>query len=278
MLRGYWFLVFAVGLTLTCATHAKAESNGIQSQTHQSAEASHKSIATSDDHETKPAEIIDQQVAPCGPENYGSNADLCAQWKSADAAADSAWWAWAGGLIGLGSLVGVFAAIWLAFRSNRIASDTATQQLRAYMGISNYDLTPFELGVVGAGRFMIAMQNFGQTPAFALTTHVSYAITNWVDRNNQPDAWDYESGRFPIDVAPGAHMFREIDFSKHAGAHLFELQAGASAIWVRFHASYEDVFGRQHEQTTLFYSRHSSYLSGTMLPCDQSRETTTGRA
>lgn len=160
--------------------------------------------------------------------------------------------------------------------ANEIADETAKRQLRAYMGINKYDLTPYEIGVVGTGRFMVAMQNFGQTPAIALTTQVSYAITEWVDRDTRPEAWNFESDRFPIDVAPGAPMFREIYFSEHAAAHLVELQTGASALWVKFHAVYDDIFGRRHEQTTLFYSRRSSYLSGDMLPIDQTREITTG--
>lgn len=160
-------------------------------------------------------------------------------------------------------------------KANRLADDIAKRQLRAYMGINKYDLSPYELGVADSGRFMVAMQNFGQTPAIALTTQVSYAITQWVDKDTRPEAWDYESGRLAIDVAPGAPMFRTINFSEHALAHVVGLDTGASVIWVKFHASYEDIFGRQHEQTTLFYSRRTAYRSGTMLPCDQTRETTT---
>jgi hypothetical protein len=154
------------------------------------------------------------------------------------------------------------------------SESTAKRQLRGYMGINNYELTPYDFGELGTGRFLISMKNFGQTPAIALTTRVSYAVTDWVNVNTRPEAWDYETAGFPIDVAPGAHMFRQIDFSEHAVAHSEELKSGASVIWIKFCAAYEDIFRRRHEQTTLFYSRHSTYCSKTMLPIDQSRETT----
>ena len=159
--------------------------------------------------------------------------------------------------------------------ANKIAEDTAKRQLRAYMGIRKYELEPYELGEAGTGRFLIAMTNFGQSPAIELTTTVSYAIRDWHGQAEEPEAWDYETGKNPLDIAPGAPMFRQIDFSDHALAHLVELKTGASVLYVRFHAQYRDIYGRQHEQTTFFFSRHSTYCSKDMLVMKQTRETST---
>lgn len=214
--------------------------------------------------------------------------DLIQQTRSADASVAAVSLTYrqllielAGAIFGSLTLLAAGYAAWYArhaaaagAESNKIATETAQRQLRAYMGINSYDLTPYDIGAFNSGRFMISMQNFGQTPAIALITQVSYAVTEWIDRDTVPEAWDYESGRFAIDVAPGAPMFREINFSEHAAPAMVELQTGASALWVKFDVSYEDIFRRRHEQTTFFYSRRHSYRSGMLLPCRQSRETT----
>jgi hypothetical protein len=153
--------------------------------------------------------------------------------------------------------------------------DTSKRQLRAYMGINEYALIPYQLAVIGTGKFRISMKNFGQTPAIRLTTTVSYAIRTWVDTDTRPDTWDFETAGFPIDVAPGAPMFREINFAQHAVELLEELDSGDYGLWVRFCAAYQDIFKRRHEQTTLFYSRRTSYRNGLLLPIDQTREQTT---
>jgi hypothetical protein len=155
---------------------------------------------------------------------------------------------------------------------NKIARDTASRQLRAYMGINHYTLTPYNLGNAQSGRFLVQMKNFGQTPAVGLTTTVSYAIRDWVDQDTKPDAWDFTTAKLPIDVAPGAPMFRDVSFAEHALAHAVELENGASVLWVKFHALYEDVFGREHEQTTFFFSRRHAYVAGDMLVGDQTPE------
>jgi hypothetical protein len=194
----------------------------------------------------------------------------------------TAWWT---GLMGAAAIFGAVLSalgVFLVYRtfrasheSNEIARDTAKRQLRAYMGINKYDVTPYQLEEPGSGRFKIAMANFGQTPAIALSTVVSYAVTDWVDMQTRPNDWDFVGARLPIDVPPSAPMFRDISFAEHAVGHSFELQSGASVLWIRFQAEYADIYGRQHEQTTLFCSRHSNYRSGTMVVVDQTRETTT---
>lgn len=167
MLRGYRSTVAALGLILA-ANHAHAKSDGEQPQAHQPVAASLERIVAGYDNATKRAESADQQEALCSSKQYGSSADLCAQWKAADAASDSAWWAWAGGIIGLGSLLGVFAAIGLAFQSNGIARDTAKKQLRAYLDFDGVRLVTFGPGAQPTATscaIAMAIKNYGQTPA-----------------------------------------------------------------------------------------------------------------
>ena len=136
MLRGYRLIIIGVGLALACANHAQAKGGNEQPKARQTVETSLEHIAARDDDSAKRAERADLQEAPCGPKQYGSRADLCAQWKAADAASDSAWWAWAGGIVGVGSLLGVLVAIGLAFHSNWIARDSARREHRAYVRLT----------------------------------------------------------------------------------------------------------------------------------------------
>jgi hypothetical protein len=98
--------------------------------------------------------------AQCDPANEQRDSDLCAQWKAADAAADSAWWAaratWVSGISGILVLI----ALGFAFEANRIAATTAQKQLRAYVGCP--DVWIQDVGT--EGRFKLI--NYGQTPAF----------------------------------------------------------------------------------------------------------------
>ena len=164
MLRGYWLLVIALGLVLASANHANAEGGKQKPQAEQSVAKSLGEIASANIQQAERAKRSDQDEAPCGQRQYGSSADLCAQWKAADAASDSAWWAWAGGVIGLGSLVGVFFAIGLAFHSNWIARDTAKRQLRAYVAVADYAISP-DAEEPHKIRAIVTYQNVGETPA-----------------------------------------------------------------------------------------------------------------
>ncbi|WP_429614978.1 hypothetical protein [Sphingobium olei] len=106
---------------------------------------------------------------PCGPGQYESKDDLCAQWKAADAASSSASWSWWQMLIaGGGLLVGIVtmgAAIAAAFfakqaanetkksasaaseavtearEANKIAQQTGEAQVRCYLSIQNVQVS-----------------------------------------------------------------------------------------------------------------------------------------
>ncbi len=184
MSRGYRGIILALGLALSCANHAYAEGGKQEPSAQQSITKSLSDIAAANIQQTERAERSDQDEAPCGERKYGGSADLCAQWKAADAAADSAWWAWASGLVGIASTCFVLIALYLAYRSNGIARDTAKRQLRAYVGVSGIK---FEIASVEAGYspldfgtpgliypdfITINVKNFGQTPATGVSCRI----------------------------------------------------------------------------------------------------------
>ncbi|MBP7334379.1 hypothetical protein [Niveispirillum sp.] len=111
----------------------------------------------------------DYDTTPCKPNEDNRWSDLCAQWKAADAAYESARWTLAGVWIGGAGLVGVLATViftGLAFRAakeaNKIASNTAEKQLRAYVHVMDS-----EVKYPPSGGFVVnfKVMNLGQTPA-----------------------------------------------------------------------------------------------------------------
>jgi len=185
MLRGYRRVIVAAvfGLALSAyQTNLKAKAtdpNGNNRVTDVL-----ENIATAH-HEQAERAQRPEKTEPCGPDQYGSSAELCAQWKAADAAADSAWWAWAGGIIGLGSLISVLAALGMAFWSNLIARTTARHQLRAYIGITDIAFMPVPPGATE--KFIrIMYRNGGETPAYGVRSHLRYAVIVNGDKNYTP--------------------------------------------------------------------------------------------
>lgn len=162
MPRGYRYAILAlVGwLTLT-GQHPSPETKGKEAAAQRTIADRLPNIATTYHKQAERAKRPPERQ-PCGPHHYKSSDDLCAQWKAADAAVDSAKWAafsgWFGGL----SFLGVLAAISLAYHSNWIARDTAKRQLRAYISVEPQGI--FDYGE--ENRLCVLVKNGGQTPAY----------------------------------------------------------------------------------------------------------------
>lgn len=163
LLKG--FALLGLVILLSGANHPNPKRHSENTQTDDRVGDALTNIARLYDEQAKRPQSPDEKTEPCGPKKYGNNADLCAQWKAADAAADSAWWAWLGGLVGLGSLVGVFIAIGAAFQSNGIARDAAQRQLRAYLYPQRVAVVIRKVDERAKCQFEIALKNAGQTPA-----------------------------------------------------------------------------------------------------------------
>ena len=114
----------------------------------------------------------------CDPAIEKRDSDLCAQWKAADATADSAsstWWGiWISGLSGLL----VLAALYLTFRSNQIARDTAKRQLRAYVSHVEYVMKHHHdsRGNLVNHDITAIWLNGGQTPAFDAQCVINFVL------------------------------------------------------------------------------------------------------
>ena len=254
MLRGCRLYFAAIGLALTCANHAYAESGKQQAQAEQSVADSLKNIATAYDQQAERAQRADQDEAPCGQGQYGSSADLCAQWKAADAAADSAWWAWAGGIIGLGSLVGIFAAIGLAFHSNWIARDTAKRQLRAYISIEPGGINESKDGLHSVPFNII---NNGQTPAYEMEHGGDFVVTTGNPLEFDPSVDGRLNGQTAVtdqSLGPNSNRFSYAYLEAELCVpFLAKIDKKEAAIIHYGYVTYKDAFGDRHRTSFAFY-------------------------
>lgn len=163
MPRGYrYVIVAAFGWLALTGQHPKPTADPKQTRAQESIANSLSNIATTNNELAERAKRpVERQ--PCGPGNYKSNDDLCAQWKAADAAADATWWAqWGTWLSGV-SLFAVAIAIYLTIESNNIARETAKRQLRAYLAFTHTSLVT-DHTLSPDGSIMFLLKNFGQTP------------------------------------------------------------------------------------------------------------------
>ena len=121
MLRGYRGIIAAVGLVLASPTYGQ-ERKGDQPQAKGNSPSQF-------DHIAAPIEKLPKTEAPdrgCQPGQDDRYSDLCAQWKAADAATESAswtFWTFIASLVGLSIGGGTLVAAWLAARWAKKAAD-----------------------------------------------------------------------------------------------------------------------------------------------------------
>jgi hypothetical protein len=250
----------AVAVALGAANHPNEQRGGEQQRIENAVAASLQNIAATYNQTSKRAEGAEKEEAKCGPEQYDSNTDLCAQWKAADSAADSAWWAWASGLLGLGSLVGVIAALGIALHSNWIARDTAKRQLRAYLTVEPGGVCEADEGL---HPVPIDLINNGQTPANDLEHGGDFLVITGDPRQFNP-ATDGRLGELdPDDAIASTDAVLGPNTNRFTYAYL-EQAVLTKRVWKMIHTKkaaiihygffrYKDVFGEPHHTNFAFY-------------------------
>lgn len=181
----YWRIIAAIaGLILIGANEPPKTSDKAETSNKQGEIANAiNGIATA----IKNPVETDQTTKPCAKNSDNRNSDLCAQWKAADAATDSANWSWwqvllGGGGIAIGLLT--FAAAFKAAQYAKKAADETGRaadeaarsvdvtrrigeaQARCYLSGVTGNFHVFGTGRVTAG---VVVKNTGQSPAVNLT-------------------------------------------------------------------------------------------------------------
>lgn len=257
MFRGHLrAIVVACGLALACANHADAKNVEKQGDAQNSIASSLDHIASAYDQQAELAQNPNKQAEPCHPGDDRRYSEMCAQWKAADAASDSAWWAWAAGLSAIISTVAVLVAIGLTYQANQIARDTAKRQLRAYVFLNRL-ICREELdgeGKPGLYSFIAEWKNFGQTPAqnvkvFANCWHWHGSkLPPWFTFPDLHSHWGLEDGQ-PNMIAPG----ERIEITPNGGQFPPELKHEVRNGWRRVFCwgwiTYDDQFGQSHKVT-----------------------------
>jgi hypothetical protein len=250
-----------LGALLSLAAYqADAKGGGEQGATNNTVAASLQNISASHRQPTKRPQSTEEDETKCGPEQYGSHADLCAQWKAADAATDSAWWAWVSGLVGFGSLIGVLVALGIALHSNWIARDTARRQLRAYLTVEPGGVCQPEDGL---HPVPIDLINNGQTPAYDLEHGGDFLVITGDPRQFDPDADGRLAQLNPADCVAQTDAVLGPNTNRFTYAYIEEKMI-TKANWAKIHAKeaaiihygffrYKDVFGERHQTNFAFY-------------------------
>ena len=191
----------------------------------------------------------------CDPGLDDRNSELCAQWKAADAAADSAWWAafagWFGGL----SFLGLIATLLLTNQSNRIARETSKRQLRAYVSFQSGAIS----NVVAGKKVSMTFEfiNAGQTPCYITAAATGIAFEN-LPVNQTPDLAP-ETRKSLSSEGPGASFSHTIQTARELTAAEFaSFQAGTHAFVGSCEVRYADVFDEGHRTLVSVYRTASS--------------------
>lgn len=273
MSRGYWGIILATfgWLIVSAAPHPDPKAEREQVHAQQSISSSLDNIAATYREQAERG-ARPPQTQPCGPREYQGKDDLCAQWKAADAAADASWWAKVGSFASAISTFLVLLALYLAFRSNWIARDTAKRQLRAYMNLSEIKLMSRNVGAPVTTK--VIFSNTGQTPArrvqvkFEIMSGPSSAEEeHFAPDQTLPDRIGGSIGRDqPIRVYPGLKTnWEAVDEEAFVD--------GLCTIWVFGEISYEDIFGERHHTRIRMYADRTT-RGDDFAPCEAGNEET----
>lgn len=263
MLRGYRSIVAAVGLVLA-AHHPNVEAQPKQSTPQERSARALENIASRYDDQAERAERAPESNL-CQPGNDQRNSDLCAQWKAADAAADSAWWAAVGGFASAISTILVLIALYFAFRSNWIARDTAKRQLRAYLTVSKIRVRR----IVADKQIEVdvSFKNTGQTPAKRITLF-SGVKTAGTPTNEQfffLDLIPLHDDASVVILGAGESSFADLK-ADPPETSIANFAEGRWNLYVFGRIDYQDTFGSSH--TTWFRSRMDQDLKSVRLCVD----------
>jgi hypothetical protein len=148
-----------------------------------------------------------------------------------------------------------------------LASVTARQQLRAYVGVERCS---FELGAGNVPKFEVVLRNAGQTPAIGMIARVSVVLRR-IDKDLEMPALSY-SELNPQEVLPGRSMPLTIRGGVISGQNLTVFKTGKQLFFMRVACKYVDAFGYEHEFISissinaLGNTKSVSYTSSTIPP------------
>jgi hypothetical protein len=212
--------------------------------------------------------------------------DLCAQWKAADAAAESAYWTWAtflAGIVGLcigtGTLIfAARAAYWakeaaIETKRGAAASEMAVEetrrigeaQVRCYISITEVIL---HVDALGKPRVDISVLNSGQSPAlkFRWAHHI------WYQTEEPKSVWDGKAHSLPdedagIDICSGPCRPPDAPWSNEDKPFDVAILKVAPIVTakVTIIMTWEDIFGNSFTQDWKFFGGKRNPVLGSHI-------------
>jgi hypothetical protein len=190
----------------------------------------------------------DSAKIPCGPDDYRSNDDLCAQWKAADSAKDSAcyaFWAMILGAIGTGLL------IWTFLETRK----TSQREQRAYLKIGVKGTPRHDLLAKNSATFTV--ENYGSTPALKVKLFTTWFIDDIpLEADVTIETWDNVGDGSIIHPQQPRDFGVHIELTADQITQVLELQ-DTNNLYVAAKIEYRDVFGKPHVEQACFVIRYT---------------------
>lgn len=187
-----------------------------------------------------PVQVVQPAIKqpPCGPGQYQSSDELCAQWKAADAAGDAAKWAFVSIFLSLIGLAGVF----VTFRETRRTAKAAEDALkldRAWLTPVNVECSIITDDGGEKIQSMVRWRNTGRSPALKVIASGRAEIVDKDAPAVDIERIDPEGQPFAI-VGAGDEMFGPmIRVGKIGTPQILALEKD---LHVYARIEYEDVF------------------------------------
>lgn len=191
----------------------------------------------------------EKQAAECAEkanESRRNQSDLQQQWRSANAAENTARFAYAqlrmssieAAIIFLALCAAAWAA-WEARRGNRQDDEQSRRELRAYVGIEAAQLMAFSTTLI---EIRLSIKNYGQTPAritllwgrLQTADHPLNVALDWTAPSDKPQA--------PNTLWPTGERFLTVRVRNPSPALDAAIRTGKAAIWVTGRVEYIDAY------------------------------------
>lgn len=196
----------------------------------------------------------DNRDGGCVPGSDDRTSSLCAEWKSADASAESARWAalssWLGGL----SIAGVLAALGIALHANRIARQSMEAQVRAWVAIDFLEAVGFRMRG-GQPSFVLraSFENVGATPAINFRYFAAMAFGDDPRAHVEETLRHFSTGK--IDWVE-ANLFPQRPLERRISCDHGEETPPITAVHLYVVAHYKTAFSSKDRFTAIMYLIH----------------------
>ncbi|QUM72500.1 hypothetical protein [Sphingopyxis granuli] len=210
--------------------------------------------------------------APCENPKGAGESDLCAQWRSAKAAEESALWTKWGFWVASAGMIGLFWTLYYTRKAvedtseatdamreqNQIAREAMEKQLRAYVVVSYVEITHNK---ANPGHIQIAahFQNVGETPATDLTASIFGKVLHGTQFRCDRTRGETSGGRSNLVLAKGSKpsvVSHSVEL--YHGLTASDVMNGDYSSFAFGFITYSDVFGQRHETTFCFVTNPES--------------------